>query len=68
MGTWPSTPPPNRFNDNTGGSLLYVTPRLLLDLGGGAVLRVAVQLPTLRALNGKQTERAVPSVGLTRAF
>ncbi len=28
---------------NTGGSILYVTPRLLLDLGGRTVLRAAVQ-------------------------
>jgi Putative MetA-pathway of phenol degradation len=50
---------------DTGGSLLYVTPRLLVDLGRGVVLRAAVQIPTLRSLNGFQQERAVVNVGLT---
>jgi hypothetical protein len=50
---------------DTGGSLLYVTPRLLLDLGRGVVLRGAVQIPTLRSLNGFQQERAVVNVGFT---
>ena len=30
-------------DEDTGGSLLYLTPRLLLDLGHGAVLRLAAQ-------------------------
>ena len=50
---------------DTGGSLLYVTPRLLLDVGGGVVLRASVQIPTVRSLNGFQHERAVVNVGLT---
>jgi hypothetical protein len=50
---------------DTGGSLLYVTPRLLLDLGRGVVLRAAAQIPTLRSLNGFQQERAVVNFGLT---
>ena len=50
---------------DTGGSLLYVTPRLLLDLGRGVVLRAAVQIPTFHALNGFQQERAVVNVGFT---
>ena len=53
------------LDPDTGGSLLYVTPRLLLDLGRGIVLRGAVQVPTLRALNGFQKERAVVSIGFT---
>ncbi len=52
-------------NDNTGGSLLYVTPRLLASLGGGVVLRAAVQIPLARDLNGFQKERAVVNVGLS---
>jgi hypothetical protein len=52
-------------DDDTGGSLLYVTPRLLVSLGGGVVLRLAGQIPVARALNGFQTERAVANVGLT---
>lgn len=50
---------------NTGGSILYVTPRLLLDLGGGIVLRGAVQVPIARDLNGAQKERVVVNAGLT---
>ena len=50
---------------DTGGSLLYVTPRVLLDLGKGVVLRAAVQIPTLRSLNGFQQERAVVNLGFT---
>jgi len=50
---------------NTGGSLLYVTPRLLVDVGGGVVLRAAVQVPLARDLNGAQKEKAVANVGLS---
>jgi outer membrane putative beta-barrel porin/alpha-amylase len=50
---------------NTGGSILYLTPRLLVDLGGGVVLRGAVQIPIARDLNGAQKEHAVFNVGLS---
>jgi hypothetical protein len=50
---------------DTGGSLLYVTPRVLVDLGRGVVVRAAVQIPTWRSLNGFQQERAVVNFGLT---
>jgi hypothetical protein len=50
---------------DTGGSLLYVTPRLLFNVGDGLVLRAAVQIPIVRDLNGFQKERAVVNVGLT---
>jgi hypothetical protein len=53
------------LNDNTGGSLLYLTPRLLVDLGRGLVLRAAAQIPIAHDLNGFQKERAVANVGLT---
>jgi hypothetical protein len=49
----------NRF------TVLYVTPRLLVDLGHGLVLRAGAQIPLVRALNGYQTERVVANVGLT---
>jgi hypothetical protein len=54
--------------DDTGGALLYVTPRLLAQLGGGLVLRAAAQIPLARDLNGFQKERAVLNVGLTYLF
>jgi hypothetical protein len=56
------------LDDDTGGSLLYVTPRLLANLGGGFVLRAAAQIPLARDLNGFQKERAVVNVGLTYLF
>jgi hypothetical protein len=57
-----------QLDDNTGGSLLYLTPRLLVSLGNGVVLRAAVQIPAVRALNGYQKERAVANLGLTYLF
>ncbi len=56
------------LDEDTGGSLLYLTPRLLVDLGHGAVLRFAAQVPVARALNGHQQEHAVLNVGLTYLF
>jgi hypothetical protein len=50
---------------NTGGSLLYVTPRLALDVGRGVVLRAAVQIPLVRSLYGAQRERVVVNGGVT---
>jgi hypothetical protein len=56
------------LDDDTGGSLLYVTPRLLVDLGHGLVLRAGAQVPLVRDLNGYQEERVVANVGLTYLF
>jgi hypothetical protein len=56
------------LDDDTGGSLLYVTPRLLVHLGGGFVLRASAQIPTIKDLNGYQKERVVANVGLTYLF
>ena len=53
------------LDGDTGGALLYVTPRLLVHLGGGLVLRASAQIPTIKDLNGYQKERAVANVGLT---
>jgi hypothetical protein len=50
---------------DTGGELLYLSPRLLVDLGRGFVLRGGAQIPIAHDLNGHQTERAVLNVGLT---
>jgi hypothetical protein len=52
-------------DDDTGGSLLYLTPRLLASLGHGFVLRAAVQIPIARSLNGFQEEHPVYNVGLS---
>jgi hypothetical protein len=51
--------------DDTGGSVLYLTPRLLADLGHGVVLRAAAQIPIARDLNGAQKERTVVNAGIS---
>ena len=54
------------IDDNTGGSMLFITPRLLFSIGGKWVLRGAVQIPlTQSGLNGVQHENAVFNVGIT---
>jgi hypothetical protein len=53
------------LDGNTGGSMLYLAPRLLFDLGHGIVLRMGVQIPVHSSLNGEQTEKANYNVGLT---
>jgi hypothetical protein len=56
------------LDPNTGGSLLYVTPRLIVDFGRGLVGRLSVQVPAVEGLNGDQRERTVANVGLTYLF
>ncbi len=53
---------------NTGGDILYLTPRLVLDFGGGLIGRVGVQIPIVKSLYGDQTERANVNVGMTFLF
>lgn len=53
---------------NTGGDIVYLTPRLVFDLGGGVIGRVGVQIPVVKSLYGQQTERANVNVGLTMLF
>jgi hypothetical protein len=53
---------------DTGGAILYVTPRVLVNLGGGFVARASVLIPTFKNLNGFQTENAIVSAGLTYSF
>jgi hypothetical protein len=56
------------LGENTGGSVLYLTPRLLVDAGHGVVLRAAAQIPIARDLNGAQQERVVLNVGASFLF
>jgi hypothetical protein len=56
------------LDPDTGGSLLYITPRVLVGLGGGLVLRAGAQIPLWRDLNGFQQERAVVNVGFAYLF
>jgi hypothetical protein len=56
------------IDPNTGGRLLYLTPRVVVDLGKGVVGRLAVQVPVYKDLNGDQRENVVANVGLTYLF
>lgn len=57
----------NAEDPNTGGSILYITPRMLFDLGQGWVVRAAVQIPTTQSgLNGVQEEKTVINIGITK--
>ena len=54
---------------DTGGSITYITPRVLFDAGGGWVLRGSGQIPlTQSGLNGNQREKTVVNVGVTHLF
>jgi hypothetical protein len=54
---------------DTGGSIVYITPRLLFDAGNGWVVRASVQLPlTQSGLNGNQREKTVLNAGMTHLF
>jgi len=53
---------------DTGGRVLYVSPRLSRDFSRGLVGRIAVQVPVYRDLNGDQKEKTVVNAGLTYLF
>lgn len=53
------------FDPNTGGSVLYLSPRLSADFGRGVVGRLSFQIPVADHLDGDQTEKAVANFGLT---
>ncbi len=53
---------------NTGGVLLVLAPRLLVDLGKSVVARLAVQVPVYDGLNGAQKEKTVLNFGITATF
>lgn len=53
---------------NTGGDVLYLSPRAIVDLGRGTLGRISVQLPIVRKPYGDQTEKVVVNAGLTYLF
>jgi len=54
---------------DTGGSIVYLTPRLLFDIGAGWVLRASAQIPLNQSgLYGHQQEEAVYNLGVTHLF
>jgi hypothetical protein len=60
---------PGTTDPDTGGSITYVTPRLLFDVGNGWVLRASAQVPLSDSgLNGYQDENTVYNIGVTRLF
>lgn len=53
------------LDPDTGGRMLYLTPRLLVRLSSGLVGRVSAQVPVAENLNGEQTEHTVYNAGIT---
>lgn len=53
------------LDPNTGGSVLYLSPRLSADFGHGLVGRLSFQIPVADDLDGDQTEKTVANLGLT---
>jgi hypothetical protein len=54
------------LDPDTGGSVFYLTPRLLFNAGKGLVVRAAAQIPLGQSgLYGHQREKAVVNLGLT---
>jgi len=53
---------------NTGGSVLYLSPRLLVRLDQSLFLRVGVQVPVVKDLYGDQNEKVNLLTGLTLRF
>jgi hypothetical protein len=56
------------FDPDTGGRILYASPRLSMDFTRGLVGRLSVQVPVVKSLNGDQQEKTVVNVGLTYLF
>ncbi|MEO8276304.1 MAG: hypothetical protein ABI639_08795 [Thermoanaerobaculia bacterium] len=53
---------------DTGGAIVYLSPRLLFDLGRNVVARIAVQVPAVEDLHGDQREKTVWNLGVTATF
>lgn len=58
----------HNVDPNTGGDVLYLTPRVIVDLGRGVLARAAVQIPVVKSLYGDQKERVNFNAGLTFLF
>ncbi len=53
---------------NTGGTILYVSPRIMIPVVSHVVLRVGAQIPLWKDLYGVQHERANVNAGWTLLF
>lgn len=56
------------LDPSTGGNILYVTPRVIVQIAPKLVGRLAVQIPAWKSLYGVQTERINFNAGLTFLF
>jgi hypothetical protein len=59
---------PGQQDPNTGGSVLYVTPRVIVRIQNGLYFRVAVQVPIAQGLYGIQDEKTNVLAGFTTRF
>ena len=59
---------PGEQDPNTGGSVLYVTPRVIAKIQNGIYFRVAVQIPVAQGLYGIQSEKTNVLAGFTTRF
>jgi hypothetical protein len=55
-------------DDNTGGSVLYLSPRLLFKITSTLFLRAGVQVPIVKSLKGDQDEKVNVLSGVTVRF
>lgn len=53
---------------NTGGNILYVAPRVMVELTPCVVLRIAAHIPTWKNLYGLQREKVNADAGITLLF
>jgi len=53
---------------NTGGSVLYLSPRVIVKIQNGLYFRVAVQIPVAQGLYGIQDEKTNVLAGFTTRF
>ena len=53
---------------NTGGSVLYLSPRVLVKVDKGLYFRVGLQVPVVKSLDGDQDEKVNLLTGLTVRF
>ena len=61
-------PAPGEPDPNTGGSMLYLAPRIVLKLDRTLFLRLGVQIPIVKSLYGDQDEKVNLFSGLTVRF
>jgi len=59
---------PGEKDPNTGGSMLYLAPRVVVKLDRTLFLRLGVQVPVVKGLYGDQDEKVNVFTGLTVRF